>query len=123
MTISGISFPFTKGTTSFPAGATDEDVIADNIKRLLQTTQGARVMRPATGSGVIRFTFESMGPILNARISHEVRRAIADGEPRASVLSVNVVEEERRDGDRNVVVTVNYEVNLRPGSVTVSFGG
>ena len=123
MTISGISYPFNKGTTAFPARSEDEEVIADNIIRILTTPAGSRVMRPGTGSKIYNFVFQSMGPVLNAQMAYEVRRAISEGEPRATVLSVNVEEEVRRDGDRNILVTVNYEVNLRPDSVSVSFRG
>lgn len=123
MAITGIAFPFDKGTTSFPDTSEDERVIADNILRILQTPVGSRVMRPGTGSRVYNFIFRSIGPVLNAQMASEVRRAINEGEPRAKVLGVEVTEERRRDGERNVVVTVNYEVNLRPDSVSVSFRG
>ena len=123
MTISGISYPFNKGTTSFPARSEDEEVIADNIVRILQTPVGSRVMRPGAGSRIYNFVFQSMGPVLNAQIAYEIRRAISEGEPRATVISVDVEEEVRRDRDRNILVTVNYEVNLRPDSVSVSFRG
>jgi phage baseplate assembly protein W len=119
--IVGIRFPFDRGDVSFPATATDEEVIADNILRILQTPRGSRVMRPGVGSDVYLFVFDSIGPVLRARITAEVRRAISVGEPRANVLNVIVNEQLRTDGDRNVVVIVDYEVNLRPSSVSVTF--
>jgi phage baseplate assembly protein W len=121
MTIRGISFPFRGSTTSFPAEATDNDVIRDNIVRILQTMKGSRVMRPASGSNTWAFVFENTGPVLNARMDHEVRKAIADGEPRANVLNVGVSEEDRSDGGINIVVTVTYVVNLDVQQAQVSF--
>ena len=112
MTLTGIAFPFRSSTTSLPAVATDNDVIRDNIIRILQTMKGSRVMRPNTGSSVWAFVFENTGPVLNARMDHEVRRSIAVGEPRARVLNVGMSEEERTDGGKNIVVTVTYSVNL-----------
>jgi phage baseplate assembly protein W len=121
MTIRGIGFPFRKGTTSLPAQVTDNDVIRDNIIRILQTMRGARVMRPNSGSNVWNFVFENTGPVLNARMDHEVRRAIAQGEPRANVLNVGVSEENRNDGGKNIVVTVIYSVNLDVQQAVTSF--
>jgi len=121
MTILGIGFPFRKGTTSLPARVEDSDVIRDNIIRILKTIQGSRVMRPNAGSNVWNFVFENTGPILNARMDHEVRRAIAQGEPRATVLQVIVSEEERDDGGKNVIVTIIYRVNIDIQQVSTSF--
>ena len=123
MTILGISFPFGRSATSLPAGATDDDVIADNIQRILLTPRGSRVMRPGSGSDMFSFVFENTGAVLRARIDNEVRRALADGEPRAEVLFVGV--EERTilsdPGGVEVVVDVEYRVNLEVRRTAVVF--
>ncbi len=109
MTIRGIAFPFRGSTTSFPAVSTDVDVIADNISRILTTPRGSRVMRPDAGSDTYSFVFESTGPLLQARVDNEVRRAIGVGEPRARVLRVDVTERELDEGVE-VLVDVTFEV-------------
>lgn len=121
MTIRGIAFPFQKGSTSFPLVRTDADVVADNIQRILETRRGERPMRPNAGSNIYDFVFENVGAVLNARIDHEVRRAIAEGEPRASVLNVYVVERRRSDGAKNVVVTVTWSFRLDVRQSAVSY--
>lgn len=90
MTIKGIAFPFNKDDKSFPAQTEDDITIEDNIRRIILTRRGERVMRPNTGSDVMGFVFENTGPMLNAKINYEVRRAIAAGEPRVQVLQVQV---------------------------------
>lgn len=109
MTIRGLAFPFGRSSFGLPAPATDEDVIADNITRIIQTPRGSRVMRPDAGSDTYAFVFESTGPLLRARIDHEVRRAVSAGEPRASILRVDVTERETDDG-MEIVVDVAFEV-------------
>lgn len=109
MTIRGIAFPFGRSATGLPAPRSDEDVIADNIVRILQTPRGSRVMRPDAGSDVHAFIFENSGPLLRARIDNEVRRAVGVGEPRASILAVDVIEREGPDGVE-IVVDVAFEV-------------
>ncbi len=122
MTIVGISFPFQKGSTSFPKKSENNDAIAENIRRILLTRKGQRVMRPSSGSSVWDFAFENTGPLLNARIDNEVRQSVAEGEPRATIIAVDVKEEARADGDKEIVVRVTYSVNLDVQQTVVTLG-
>lgn len=123
MTILGIRFPFGRSATSLPAGSEDNDVIADNIQRILLTPRGSRVMRPESGSDMFAFVFENTGPVLRARIDNEVRRALNAGEPRAEVLFVGVEEQTilADPGGVQVVVDVEYRVNLDVRRTSVVF--
>lgn len=112
MALVGIAFPFQKGATEFPAKVTDDDVIEQNIQRILLTRRGERVMRPGSGSDTLSFVFENAGPTLQARINREVRRALAEGEPRIRVQRVQSGERRNQlSGGREVVVVVTYEFN------------
>ena len=119
MTIRGIAFPFTKGTTEFPQAKTDDDIIEDNVRRVLLTRRGERVMRPESGSSLYDFVFENVDSVMVAGIGHEVRRALTQNEPRIDVIEVGV--QVIRGPKREVVVTVVYEVNrqLKSTAVTV----
>jgi len=123
MTIKGIAFPFTKGTTEFPQAAVDDDVIADNVRRILLTRRGERVMRPDSGSNLYDFVFENVAPVMRAGIGHEVRRALEINEPRIQVVDVLVEQQPENvtTRAREIIVTVIYEVNrqLKSTAVTV----
>ena len=119
MTIRGLTFPFGASATSLPAKSTDKDTIADNITRILLTSRGSRVMRPSMGSSVYDFVFESIGSVLRARIDDEVRRAIADGEPRANVIQVDVEEITTSIGTQ-VTIDVAYRLNSEVAAVSVT---
>jgi len=121
MTILGFAHPFQKSSTAFPAQATDDDVIRNNIIRILSTPRGSRVMRPNQGSDVWTFVFENRGPLLRARINEEVRRAIGVGEPRVTVLQVLVTEETTRTGQELIMVDVLYRVNGNVTSTAVPY--
>lgn len=111
MTILGIAFPFQRGETEFPRERVDDDVIEDNIRRILMTRRGERVMRPNAGSDTMGFVFESVGDVLRARITTEVKRAIADGEPRAQVERVQVLtKNDDTTKGRQIFVLVTYRV-------------
>ena len=126
MAIVGIGFPFTKGPRGFPEPKTDDEIVADNIRRILVTPVGSRPMRPTVGSNVYRFVFESIDPALKSHIEYEVRRAIQDGEPRVRVLDVRVLEAERpvstsgTGGDTDVIVEVDYELRGLRATTRVS---
>lgn len=120
MTIRGIAFPFTKGETSFPKKSEDDDTIEDNIRRILQTRRGERVMRPNAGSDVTNFVFESIGPMLQASINYEVRRALAAGEPRIQVLRVVTLQKENKPmKGYTVIVVIVYRVHGEIRQTTV----
>jgi phage baseplate assembly protein W len=121
VTIRGIAFPFTIGSTSLPEKADDDDVVADNILRILHTRLGERVMRPEIGSKVLDFVFENTGPVVRARMDFEVRRAISQSEPRATVVNVYTYEEIVAGGDTVVNVEVIYEVQGNLQQVSTSF--
>lgn len=111
MTVLGLAFPFQKGSKEFPRQKTDDDVIEDNIRRILLTRLGERVMRPGTGSDTMNFVFENIGPVMRARLAREVRRAISEGEPRARIERVQVLD--RRDDvtkGRQIFVLLTYRV-------------
>jgi len=120
MTTRGIGFPFTKGSTEFPQAKVDDELVADNIRRIILTRRGERVMRPNAGSNIYDFVFENVNSVMRAGLGHEVRRALADNEPRIRVLDV-LIDERDTSGGREVVVTVIYEVNrqLKSTEVTV----
>jgi len=121
MSILGISYPFRKGSFSFPERASDDEVIADNIRRILQTPKGSRVMRPEIGCDAWSIVFDSVGPVMNARLEVDVRRSIPVGEPRVRVLGVTATTRETSGGDTGTVVEVEYEVNSDVRKTATSF--
>ena len=121
MTILGFKSPFQKGSTSFPAQSTDDDVIRDNIIRILMTMKGSRVMRPNIGSEAWGFIFENKGPLLRARIDNDVRRALAFGEPRVTVVMVTAKDKVLATGQELVIVEITYMVNGNMSQVAVPY--
>jgi phage baseplate assembly protein W len=111
MTTRGIAFPFNKSKTSFPAVKEDDDLIEDNIRRILLTKRNERVMRPDVGSDMFDFVFENIGSVMRAGITQETRRALGANEPRVRVLDVSVEQQQNATGGTEVLVIVTYEAN------------
>lgn len=104
--VRGISFPFRKGSTSFPATATDEQLIKEDLQQLLMTGVGTRVMRPTFGTNLYSFVFEPNDDLLATLVQAEVATAIAKFEPRISLLDVSVARV-----SSEILVTVRYTLS------------
>lgn len=114
MAIKGISLPFRKGSTSFPALVEDDTLVEDSLEAIIMTPVGQRVMRPKFGCNARLYVFENNNDILRAKVRQEVIRAIQVNEPRVKLTSVQVQSSENK-----VTVSVSYLVNRNPGTTTV----
>jgi len=110
--IKGISFPFRRGETSFPESAEGDDLITDNLKRILQTGRGGRVMRPDEGADAVELVFEGtdvfIDPLTRAIIDSDLRRAIELGEPRVRVVSIEATPTTLDSGGSAVIIKLVY---------------
>ena len=92
--IVGISFPFRKEDGEFPKTDINADVVKSNVLSIFAIELGERVMRPEVGANIRGLIFESFGPLLEARLKRAIRTAIANNEPRARVLSIDITQED-----------------------------
>jgi uncharacterized protein len=113
----GILFPFQRGATSFPAAATDDDLIRSSIVQLLMTSAGERVMRPDLGSNVHNMIFENNDVVLANLARAEVQGVLAKFEPRVQVLDVQIEQQESA-----VILTIVYVVLSTRKTSAVSIG-
>lgn len=112
----GIKFPFQKGDTSFPAAATDEELIQDSLLQLVMTMNGERIMRPDVGTNALTFIFENNDVVLSNLLRAEIHGVVAKYEPRVQVTDILV---ERRDSE--IILTITYVIlaTRRPGAAVV----
>lgn len=85
-----------------------DQAVRESILLILGTARGERVMRPAFGCGIHELVFGSNDPTTAARISHEIREALIDWEPRAEVLTVDVGADPR--DDTRLLISLQYRV-------------
>lgn len=114
MELRGISFPFRKGYTSFPDSTQDDTLVGEELRALILTPTGQRVMRPQYGCNARLYVFDNNDVLLRAKVRQEVLRAISQNEPRVKVTGIDVVSEENA-----VTVDIEYQVNRVESSVTV----
>jgi len=85
----GVHFPFMKREDGLPSADSPPNIFASNIKQILLTSYGERVMRPGFGSN-LRSVLHSMSgdPDLLAKVEEIARTAIAALEPRVGIVTL-----------------------------------
>lgn len=113
----GIKFPFQKGGTSFPAAATDDELIKDSLLQLILTVTGERIMRPDFGTNVTALIFENNTDVLGNLLRAEVQGVVARYEPRVQVIDIVVSQR-----NAELIMTIAYVVlaTRRAGTATVA---
>lgn len=88
----GISFPFRIDARSGGVAVTEgDDKLKENVKHLLLTRTGERVMARDYGGGVDQLLHENVNDGLIALARHQIARAIVRFEPRVLPQDVSVV--------------------------------
>ncbi len=96
----GWSFPLgTDATGSISLSGDDRD-LQKAIRLILGTAKGERPMRPEFGCGIHDFVFAAADATTAGRLAAEVRRSLAQWEPRIDVKTVDVSVDEV---DRNAL--------------------
>lgn len=103
----GISFPFTKGETSFPEAAVDNDVIKQSLYQIVLTGPGERVMRPGFGTSAHKYVFENNDDLLSELVRTEVSASVGRYEPRVALRDIIVA---RSEDLTEITVTLIYVI-------------
>lgn len=122
MAIVGFGFPFRQGSSSFPATATEDDLIKASIIQILTTGLGQRIMRPTFGCRIWNYIFENDDETLQVLVEREVRDAIAKWETRVRVDQV-ITERDDVAAPGQIIVTVIYTRISTGTSNSVSIAG
>lgn len=118
----GLSLPITNSNGGyFSQNFTTVEQAKSNIKNLLMTRKGERVMHPNFGSGLHEVLFEQLDDIeFEERILTEIESAIQTWIPYVTLGEVEV-DMSNSNRDRNIVtVTISFTVgnDIDPNEVT-----
>ena len=117
--IRGFSFPFRtdeRGGIAFSGGS---EKLKENIKHLLLTGVGERVMRRDYGGGLRQLAHDPNNDALRAIMQHQVAKAISRWEPEARVQSVTVA---RRADGLSLEIIYSAARTMQPQSLSVPIG-
>jgi len=108
----GISLPIQIGKTAFEQTFTTFEQVKSNIKNLLLTKRGERVMQPQFGSGLQELLFEQNVDDLEGRIQTTIEDSISQWLPFVNIDEIDIEQtNELRDNNR-----VNVSIKFRVGN-------
>tara|TARA_B100001094_G_scaffold251158_1_gene248890 strand:- start:2185 stop:2631 length:447 start_codon:yes stop_codon:yes gene_type:complete len=119
----GLKLPFTRDRAGlFGQTETTLEQAGYNIKNLLLTSKGERVMQPEFGSDLRDLLFEQYTEDLTDRIKEAIEEAMSTWLPYIVISSVDVTEDETNPNQTKVDLdfSLNYEPN-RFESITLNF--
>jgi phage baseplate assembly protein W len=117
----GITLPIQIGNTAFNQSFTTYEQAKSNIKNLLLTKKGERVMQPNFGSGLQELLFDFNDDLLSVKIEETITTALENWLPYIVVQQINV-NQSNDNKDRNTVgITISFNVRNSPELNTVSF--
>ena len=86
----GISLPIQIGNTAFNQTFTTNEQIKSNVKNLLLTKKGERVMQPEFGSGLQELLFDFNDDTLATKIEDTITNALEQWLPYVTVQQIDV---------------------------------
>jgi len=117
----GITLPIQIGNTAFNQSFKTAEQASSNIKNLLLTKRGERIMQPNFGSGLQELLFQFNDDALAEKIEDTVTSALENWLPYISVDQIDI-EATDLDKDNNIVnVSIKFRVLGNPDLNTVTF--
>jgi phage baseplate assembly protein W len=121
----GLKLPFNRGKSGlFGRTQTTLEQAGSNIKNLLLTAKGERVMQPDFGSRLRELLFEQYTEDLSSRIQSEIQEAISTWLPYINISNVNIIQSDEDPNTTNV--SIDFALNYEPDrfeSITLNFEG
>jgi phage baseplate assembly protein W len=117
----GITLPIQIGNTAFNQSFKTAEQASSNIKNLLLTKKGERIMQPNFGSGLQELLFDFNDDTLSEKIEDTITLALENWLPYISVDQIDI-DASDTDKDRNLVnVSIKFRVLGNPDLNTVTF--
>jgi hypothetical protein len=121
----GLRMPFDKAETGlFGTTETTLEQAGHNIKNLLLTAKGERVMQPDFGSNLRSLLFEQEDENLNVDIKEAIQEAMSTWLPYITISSVDITQNEKIPNQMKVDIdfSLNYEPD-RFNTITLDIEG
>ena len=117
----GIDLPFRKSDGIegyFASTTTTIDAVKNNIRNLLQTHKGERLMQPSIGMGLRRFLFEQFTDESRIEIENEITDTFKFWLPFVEIKRLIVDMDEDDDVGRNKLkIDITFNINKDPNTL------
>lgn len=119
----GITLPLTFGENTFVQSFLTKDQVKSNIKNLLLTKRGERILQPQFGSGLQSLLFEPNVDDLEGRIEDTINESLEQWLPYVTAEEIDIEStDELRDNNRlnvSIKFRIGENVNLETLTFTV----
>ena len=127
----GIDYPFSRSDKSegwFKSTETTIDSVKNNIKLLLSTEKGERLMQPNLGLGLRRRLFEQITQETIADIKNDIQTAFSFWLPFVEIKQLDVVTQDNENNinANSIIVKILFNITKAPNtleSVQVEISG
>jgi phage baseplate assembly protein W len=117
----GITLPIQIGNTAFNQSFKTAEQASSNIKNLLLTKKGERIMQPNFGSGLQELLFDFNDDALAGKIEDTVTLALENWLPYISVDQIDIGSTDLDKDNNTVNVSIKFRVLGNPDLNTVTF--
>lgn len=112
---SGLSpkLPLTKDPRDgYTLNKTYEEVTIQNLKMLVLTSPGERIMYPDFGVGLRNFLFENVDERTYSRIRERIREQVSQYLPFISIQEINISEIDEGPAERNLTNSISVDIKF-----------
>jgi phage baseplate assembly protein W len=117
----GITLPIQNGNTFFNQSFQTKDQVKSNIKNLLLTKRGERILQPEFGSGLQELLFEFNDENLETKIEETITQALELWLPYVNVDSIDVEQTDELKDRNRVNVSITFAIAGNPQLNEVTF--
>jgi phage baseplate assembly protein W len=116
----GITLPIQIGNTAFNQSFTTKEQVESNLKNLLFTKKGERIMQPEFGCGLQELLFQPNDSDLEEQIEDTINEAVSFWLPYIRINEIDIQSDPaQRDVNRiNVKVTYTYGDDITLNQIT-----
>jgi phage baseplate assembly protein W len=118
----GVTLPLQRGNNGYFAQSFQTiDQIKSNIRNLLLTRRGERIMHPTFGTSLYEALFEQNTDDLEIKVQTSIEESIAEWMPFVSIEEI-LVDQSNSDRDRyNFDISLSFRVSGQQNLETVTF--
>jgi phage baseplate assembly protein W len=117
----GITLPIQIGNTAFNQSFTTKEQVSSNIKNLLLTKKGERLLQPNFGSGLQELLFDFNDDRLASKIEEVITESITNWLPYVDIKQIDVGESNENKDRNQVEISITFGVANTPDLNQVTF--
>ena len=117
----GITLPLQFGESTFEQSFQTKDQIKSNIKNLLLTKRGERILQPQFGSGLQSLLFEPNVDDLEGRIEDTINDSLKQWLPYVTADEINIESTDELRDNNKINVSIKFKIGDDINLETLTF--